>query len=179
MEFHFSLIILGSLFVIGLLTDAVGRYTALPRVTLLILFGVVVGPAGFDVLPSLVHDWFEILASIALAMVAFLLGGSLSRSQLRRNGRQILIVSIAVVTFTVVFVSAGLMALGVAPILALFLSGIATATAPASTLDVIKETQAKGAFAQMLKGIVAIDDAWGLIVFSIMLAVANAWAGNG
>lgn len=179
MEFHFALIILGSLFVMGLLTDAIGRYTALPRVTLLILLGVTVGPAGLDVLPSLVHDWFEILASVALAMVAFLLGGSLSRTQLRRHGRQILIVSIAVVASTVVIVSAGLMALGVAPILALFLSGIATATAPASTLDVIKESQAKGGFAQMLKGIVAIDDAWGLIVFSIMLAAANAWVGNG
>lgn len=179
MEFHFALIILGGLFVMGLLTDAIGRYTALPRVTLLILLGVAVGPTGFDLLPSQIHDWFEILASVALAMVAFLLGGSLSRSQLQRHGRQILIVSVAVVVSTVVFTSAGLIALGVAPVLALFLSGIATATAPASTLDVIKETRTKGVFAQTLKGIVAIDDAWGLIVFSIMLAAADAWTGNG
>lgn len=179
MEFHFTLIILGGLFVIGLVADAVGRYTALPRVTLLILLGVVVGPAGFDVLPVQIRDWFEFLAAMALAMVAFLLGGSLSRDQLRRHGRQILIVSVVVVATTVIIVGGGLVALGVAPITALLLSGIATATAPAATLDVIKEAGAKGVFAQTLKGIVAIDDAWGLIVFSVMLAAANALMGNG
>ncbi len=179
MEFHFVLIILGGLFAIGLLADAIGRFTALPRVTSLILLGVLVGPAGLDVLPVQFRDWFEFLAAIALAMVAFLLGGSLSHDQLHRHGRQILIVSIAVVVTTVFMVGGGLMALGVAPVLALLLAGIATATAPAATLDVIKESGIKGGFAQTLKGIVAIDDAWGLIVFSVILSVANGLAGNG
>lgn len=179
MEFHAELIALGALFVVGLIADAVGRHTLLPRVTLLILVGVLVGPAGFDLLPARMHDWFAFLASVALVMVAFLLGGSLSRTQLQDHGRKIVIVSIAVVVVTVAVVGGGLLALGVAPILALLLSSIATATAPAATLDVIKESGEKGEFAQTLKGIVAIDDAWGLIVFSLILALADAWAGNG
>lgn len=179
MEFHFALIIIGGLFAIGLLADGVGRLTTLPRVTILILLGVLVGPSGFDVLPVQFSDWFEFLAAVALAMVAFLLGGSLSRRQLHRHGRQILIVSISVVATTVIIVGGGLMAFGIAPIFAMLLAGIATATAPAATLDVIKESGLKGDFAQTLKGIVAIDDAWGLIVFSVILSVANGLVGNG
>lgn len=179
MEVHLALITLGGLFVIGLVVDEIGRRTRLPRVTLLILLGLLVGPVGFDVLPPQVGGWYEFLASVALTMVAFLLGGALSRSQLHRHGRQILIISVVVVTVTVVVVSGGLMALGVAPVLALLLSGIAVATAPAATLDVINQAGAKGEFAQTLRGIIAIDDAWGLIVFSLMLIGANMLVDEG
>jgi len=112
-------------------------------------------------------------------MVAFLLGGALSRSQMRRRGRQIVIISLAVVILTLLFVAGGLMALGVAPVIALLLAGIATATDPAATQDVIDQSRADGGFAQTLRGIVAIDDAWGLIVFSLVLIIANMMAGNG
>jgi len=179
MELHFTLLTLGGLFVAGLVVDEIGRRTRLPRVTLLILLGVMAGPVGFDILPPQVSGWYEFLASVALTMVAFLLGGALSRSQLHRHGRQILIISVTVVIVTVVVVSGGLLALGVAPALALLLSGIASATAPAATLDVIHQAGAKGEFAQTLRGIVAIDDAWGLIVFSLMLIGADMLVGNG
>lgn len=179
MEIHVTLITLAGLFAIGLATDEIGRRTRLPRVTLLILFGVLAGPIGFDVLPQQVDRWYELLATTALTMIAFLLGGALSRGQLRRHGRQILVISLAVVITTVVVVAGGLIALGVAPALALLLSGIAIATAPAATQDVIKQTGAKGDFAQTLQSIVAIDDAWGLIVFSMMLIGVNAMVGNG
>ncbi len=164
---------------IGLAADEIGRRTRLPRVTLLILLGALVGPVGFDLLPTEVSGWYEFLASVGLTMVAFLLGGSLSRSNLHRHGRQILIVSIVVVTLTVIVVSGGLLALGVAPILALMLSGIATATDPAATQDVISQADAKGEFTDTLRGIVAIDDAWGLIAFSLILISANMLVGDG
>lgn len=179
MEIHVTLITLGGLFVIGLAADELGRRTRLPRVTLLILLGVLAGPVGFDVLPPQVRGWYELLASVALTAVAFLLGGALSRTQLRRHGREILVISIVVVITTLVVVSGGLIMLGVAPVLAILLSGIATATAPAATYDVIKQMGAKGDFAQTLKGIVAVDDAWGLIAFSLMLIGGHALVGDG
>jgi Kef-type K+ transport system membrane component KefB len=111
-------------------------------------------------------------------MIAFLLGGALSRFELRRHGRQILIISAVVVTATVIVVGGGLMMLGVAPILALLFAGIATATAPAATQDVIKQVGAEGEFTQTLRGIVAVDDAWGLIAFSVMLIGANMLVDN-
>lgn len=178
MEIHLILLTLGGLFVIGLAADEIGRRTWLPRVTSLMMLGVLAGPVGFDILPTQVSDWYELLASVALTMVAFLLGGSLSRSQLRRHGRQILTTSLAVVTITIIVVGGGLILLGVEPAIALLLSGIATATAPAATLDIIRQAGAKGEFAQTLEGIVAIDDAWGLIAFSLMLIGANILVGN-
>lgn len=174
-----ALILLGGLFAIGLAVDEIGRRTALPRVTLLMLLGVLAGPVGFDVVPTEVRNWYEFLSSVALTMIAFLLGGALSRFELRNHGRQILAISGVVVITTVVLVGVGLVLLGVVPILAIMLAGIATATAPAATLDVIKQLGAQGPFTKTLRGIVAVDDAWGLIAFSIILVGADMLLGNG
>jgi Kef-type K+ transport system membrane component KefB len=179
MDVHIALLTLGGLFILGLAADEIGRRTRLPRVTLLILLGVAAGPHGLHLLPEEFADWYEFLAITALTMVAFLIGGSLSQSELLRHGRQIIVISLVVVISTILVVSGGLLAIGVTPVLALLLCGIATATAPAATQDVIRQSGAKGDFTDTLKGIVAIDDAWGLIAFSLILSAANAMLGNG
>jgi len=179
MELHFVFLALGALLLVGLVADEVGRRTRLPRVTLLILFGVAAGPSGFDVLPRAFLDWNEFLVSAALTMVAFLLGGSLSHKALSMHGNGIILISVSVVVLTLFCVAGGLMILGTPVIMALLLAGIATATAPASTLDVINQTQAKGPFTEVLQGVVAVDDAWGLIAFSLLLVAAKAVAGDG
>ena len=67
------LLILGILFFLGLAADLLGRHTPVPRVTLLILCGLAVGPAGFDLLPpELIRDWFPPLTTLALSLVGFL-----------------------------------------------------------------------------------------------------------
>jgi len=179
MELHLTLLIIGGLILLGLAADEIGRRTRLPRVTLLLLFGVIAGPSVFDLLPKELATWYELLASIALTMVAFLLGGTLSLETLRRHGKEIVIVSLSVAVMTAFVVSVGLVAIGVATPLALLLGGIATATDPAATQDVIRQIRAKGSFTTKLLGIVAIDDAWGLIIFSIMLVAAKSVMGNG
>lgn len=176
---HVVLIALGALFAIGMATDALGRRLRLPRVTLLILFGALAGPVGFDVVPEAVTRWYEFLATMALTMVAFLLGGELTLKAMRSHGRTIIVISVAVVTATVAFVTAGLALVGVALPLALLIAGIATATDPAATRDVIRQSRAEGPFSETLQGVVAIDDAWGLIAFSLILIVVNALVGNG
>lgn len=177
MDLAFALITLGALFGIGLIADEIGRRTRLPRVTLIIIFGLIAGPIGLDLVPTEFIEWYEFLASIALTMVAFLLGGSLTKKSLRAHGRQIIYISISVVAITVLIVTLGLVALGVAPNLAILLSGIATATAPAATLDTIRQSKVSNEFSETLKGIVAIDDAWGLIVFSLLMVLVGALYG--
>ena len=179
MDMHAFLIALGALLLVGLVADEIGRRTSLPRVTLLILFGLAVGPSGFDLLPQAFQDWYEFLASVALTMVAFLLGGRLSLPELRSHGKTILAVSLVVVVLTAILVGLGLMAVGTPVILALLLAGIATATAPAATQDVVRQERAKGPFTETLLGIVAVDDAWGLIAFSLLLVVARSINGDG
>jgi Kef-type K+ transport system membrane component KefB len=132
------------------------------------LFGVAAGPSGFDFLPAEVQDWYEFLASTALTMVAFLLGGTLSLTTLRSHGKEILAISLVAVAVTALLVSIGLIVIGTPVPVVLLLAGIATATAPAATRDVVRQARAKGPFTDVLLGVVAIDDAWGLILFSFL-----------
>ena len=69
------LLSLGSVLLLGVATDAIGRRTPLPRVTLLIVFGLVIGPQCLDLLPEVFVDSFALTADVALLMVGFLLGG--------------------------------------------------------------------------------------------------------
>ena len=173
------LVTLGALFLVGLLTDLLGRRTPLPRVTLLLLAGFAIGPSGLDVLPDFQEDWFPVVTDIALSMVGFLLGHALTMSSLQKHGKIVLWISIGAVLGTALTVFIGLIFLGVQLEVALILAGIALATDPAATIDVIHQTRSKGEFSKILEGVVAIDDAWGLIIFSFLLAIAQALYGNG
>lgn len=159
MENYKLFLALGGLLLIGLVADQLGRRTHIPRVTLLILFGFAAGSSGFDILPDAFRAWYDFLATVALTMVAFLLGGKLSLTKLQENGKAILIVSLAVVAVTVGVVGVGLLLAGASVAMALLLAGIATATAPAATQDVVRHVSARGPFTDTLLGIVAIDDA--------------------
>ena len=173
------LITLGSLFLLGLVTDELGRRTPLPRVTLLLIFGVLIGPSAFDLLPELGEEWFHSIADMALVMVGFLLGEKMTFSSLREYGRLVLWISIAEVIATAAVILVGLILIGVEIHIALLLAGIAPATAPVASADVVHELRADGRFTRTLLGIVAVDDAWGLIVFSCMLAAVQALGGEG
>lgn len=176
MEFATVFITLGALFLVGLAADQLGRRTRLPRVTMLLLCGAVVGKSGFDLIPPEGIVWYDALAILSLTMVAFLLGGTLHGDRLSAQGRSILWVSICIVVFTALLVSAGLWALGVVPAVAIVLGAIATATAPAATQETLREVGATGPFADLVRGIVAIDDAWAMFAFAFALIAAQALA---
>lgn len=173
------LLTFGGLFMIGLVADLLGRHTPLPRVTLLIVTGFVIGPSVLNWLPDFTQDWFPVLTDIALAMIGFMLGQNLTKTKLKTMGRPILGISIGVMIMTASLMFVGLMILGVPLELALILAGIAPATAPAPVVDVVKESQASGHFTDTLLGIVAVDDAWGMLLFSVLLVVASILVGNG
>lgn len=173
------LLTVGAIFLTGLMADLVGRRTPLPRVTLLLLAGILFGPSVLDLLPPFTERWFPVLTNIALAMIGFLIGEQLTPRSLRRLGRQVLMLSASKVMLASLCVFAGLLLAGVDLTAALLLAGIAPATAPAATFDVVHESGADGDFTEILLGIVAIDDAWGIMLFTVLLAVAQALAGNG
>ncbi len=174
-----TLITLGILLLLGLATDVIGRRTRLPRVTLLLIFGFAIGPAGLGFLCPTEEKWFSIVADMALIMIGFLLGEKFTLSSLREHGKLVLWFSVAEVVVTALVVLIGLLLIGLQMGIALLLAGIATATDPAATTDVVHETKADGVFTRTMLGIVAVDDAWGLIVFSLMLTAAQAFIGQG
>lgn len=174
-----DLIALGLLFLAGLAADQLGARSRLPRVTLLLFCGLMAGSAGFDLIPENLAAVYPIVSVIALSMVAFLLGGELSLRTLSAHGRAIVVISLMVVMVTQLTVSAGLALIGMPLAAALIVGALATATDPAATLDVIRQGQATGDFPRRLKGIVAIDDAWGVLLFALVAVLAGAVEGNG
>ena len=172
-------LILGLLFLIGFVADIVGRSTFLPRVTLLMLGGLAVGPAGFSLIPdSFVDEWFPQLTTIALALIGFLLGHQLSIPALRKRGSLVIRISLCKVFGATLFVASTLMVVGLDPIMALLLAGIAPATDPAATYDLVHEGEYKGEFVDTLLSIVAVDDVWGLLMFVLMVAIAGIVGGE-
>lgn len=179
MRLDLTLLTLGVLFLVGLAADEIGRRTRLPRVTLLLLAGVLAGRSGLDLVPAEAETWYEFLSVSALTMVAFLLGSGLTRKNLAAHGTEIVVISVSIVLVTLLVVSAGLVLVGIPLGLALLLGAIATATDPAATEDTIRQSGMTGPFPDKLRGIVAVDDAWGLLAFSLMAVVAGELYGNG
>ncbi len=170
---------LGALLLGGLAVEWAGRHLPLPRVTLLILFGVLIGPEVLDLLPEGASErWFEPVTTLALVMVGFLVGERFSIDRLRDRGRTVLTISVIEALGTALLVTLGMLALGVSLPIALLLGGIAPATAPASTYDVADESLAEGPFTETLLGVVGVDDAWCLLIFSLAAAAAAATLGD-
>ena len=170
METHTLFLTLGGMFFVGLTADQIGRRTSVPRVTLLLLCGLSMG--YFDLVHQAIASAHEFLSVTALTFVAFLLGGALKIANVRVIGRRVLAISLSIVIVTVLGVALGLMALNVEPGLAIVLGGIASATAPAATTDVIRNSGVNNDFTRTLTSVVAVDDAWGLLAFSLCLSFA-------
>lgn len=173
------LLAIGGILLIGLVTDALGHRTFLPRVTLLLIFGVIIGKEALDIIPSVFSERFELIANIALLMVGFLIGGKLTKDSLQQSMGMILWISISAAIVTTIFVSLGLIFIGVPKELAILLGCIASATAPAAVLDVVMESDYKGPFSDLLISIVALDDAWALILFGVGVTAASSLSGYG
>lgn len=172
------LLTLGSILLLGLITSELGRRTLLPRVTLLLLFGVLIGKDMLDIIPAIFSDRFDIIADMTLLMVGFLLGGKLTLKSLNHSAKKIFWISISAAVITSVTVSLCLLLLEVPLTIAILLGCIASATAPAAILDVVLESDYKGPFSDLLLSIVAIDDAWALILFAIGLAIVTSINGH-
>ena len=167
------LVAIGGILLLGLAADAVGKRTFLPRVTLLLLCGVVIGESALDIIPTGVSNSFELIANLALMMVGFLLGGKLTVYSLKESGRQLIWISVCAALGSTVIVALGMLAVGQSLSVAVLLGCIAAATAPAATVDVVLESGRDTGFSRLLLAIVAVDDAWALILFSIGLAMVS------
>ncbi len=121
-------------------------------------------------MPAVLIDQFDLIASLTLLMIGFLLGGKLTGESLRQSGAQIWWISVSAVLGSTLMVVLGLVLIGVPVGLAAILGCIAAATAPAATVDVVLESGSKSPFAKLLLLVVALDDAWGLILFSLAVA---------
>lgn len=174
-----AIIIIGSLFLSGVFVEIIAKKLNLPRVTLLLILGVLVGPAVFDIIPkNIIDSWFPVFTSIALSMIGFLMGNKLSFDSLRNIGLDIIKISIIVVLVTFILIVIGLIAFNVPLKIAILLAALSTATDPAATFDVIFELKSKTKFSEVILDIVAIDDVWCLLIFSMAMTSVHMLNGN-
>ena len=171
----------------GLLMSRVVKLLKLPAVTGYLIAGILVGPmllGRFDIdgigITSSELDGLKILSELALGFIAFAMGNEFRLSQLKAIGKQATVIGIFQAIFTTLIVDAALITLHFIipdkfPLeSAIVLGAIATATAPAATLMVVKQYKAKGPLTDILLPVVALDDAVGLIVFAISFGIAKS-----
>ena len=126
------LLTLGAILLAGLAIDLLGKKTLLPRVTLLLIFGMLIGDEVLDIIPDFLMARFELIANMALLMIGFLLGGKLTQDTLRQSGKTIVTVSIFAAVITSLMVTAGLLLTGTAIEIAILIGCIASATGSGS-----------------------------------------------
>ena len=151
----------------------------IPTVTGDLLLGIIIGEEILNLVSPHILSASSFISNLVLGLIAFTIGQNFSMERFRKLGRSIILISImeaagAWITVTLVFH----FLLGKEFYISLLFGAIASATAPAATVMVIREYRAKGVFTNILLGVVAIDDAWCLMIFSISLAAARALAAH-
>ena len=187
---EFFLIGLAVAMVGGLMLSRLTRLIHLPAVTAYLVAGLLLGPfcvgalqvqgLGFNSLAQV--ETFKIVSQTALGFIAFSMGNEFRLKQLKAMGKSAIIIGILQAVITTIVVDIALIALHLCfPTMisipcAITLGAIASATAPAATMMVVRQYKADGPMTRLLMLVVAIDDAVGLLLFSVSFGIANALA---
>lgn len=188
-----TLLILSIALFAGLMLSRLAKVMQLPAVTAYLVAGIIIGPyllgrlgiqgLGFTSMDE-IHT-YSLLSDAALGFIAFSIGNEFRISQLKKTGKQATVIGIFQAVFTTLLVDACLIGLHFLipdnkfPLpAAIILGAVASATAPAATLMVVKQYKAKGPLTSILLPIVALDDAVGLVLFAVSFGVAKAMINN-
>ncbi len=171
---------------VGLMLSRLAKLVSLPAVTAYLVAGILVGPfclgalgiEGFGFTSAENIEHLSVISTAALGFIAFSIGNEFRLPQLKKTGKAATFIGIfqAIAAALIVDIVLGVMAFFevLSMPAAIVLGAIATATAPAATLMVVRQYKAKGELTDLLLPIVAIDDAVGLVVFAVSLGVARA-----
>ena len=176
----------------GLLMTRVFNLWKLPDVTAYLVAGVLIGPyflgamhmEGLGFVSSQAVGSLSLISEVALGFIAFSIGNEFRLQDLKATGRQAAVIGVFQALTATALVDLALLALhflmpeklSLAQVLTL--GAIATATAPAATLMVVRQYKAKGPLTSLLLPIVALDDAVGLVVFAVSFGIAKTLVSN-
>ena len=171
----------------GLLMTRVIKPLKLPAVTAYLIAGVLIGPyclgalhvPGVGFTSSEAVSSLSLVSEVALGFIAFSIGNEFRLNDLKHTGRQAAVIGVVQAVAATALVDVALVALHfvmpekLSVAQAITLGAIATATAPAATLMVVRQYKAKGPLTSLLLPIVALDDAVGLVVFAVSFGIAR------
>jgi len=172
----------------GLMMTRVVKFLKLPDVTAYLIAGVVVGPfclgalgiKGLGFVSSEAVSSLALISEIALGFIAFSIGNEFRLADLKKTGMQAGVIGVFQAFAATILVDIALLAVHMlmpdklTASQAITLGAIATATAPAATLMVVRQYKAKGRLTSLLLPIVALDDAVGLVVFAVSFGIARS-----
>ncbi len=170
---------LGLILLLALLAGHLVKMLRIPEVTGYLLAGVALGPSALGWLSQENLIAIGVLSEVALGLILFSVGSVFEFSLFRRMGRQILLVTLIESALAAVIVAAGALWLGEPWQVALLLGAVAIATAPASTLMVVRECGSAGPLTENLLGVIAINNLLCITVYSIIAAAIELGAGVG
>ena len=170
---------LGLALVLGLLVSKLMKLIRLPNVTGYLIIGLIVGPYCLKLFSEETIQSLGIIPEIALGFIAFSIGAEFKLSYLKKIGKSPIIIAFFEGFGAVLLVDLALILSGHDIAFSLVLGAIASATAPAATLMVVRQYKARGPLTDTLLPVVAIDDAVALIAFGLSVAAAKAINSNG
>ncbi|MBT3364017.1 MAG: hypothetical protein HN929_06230 [Chloroflexi bacterium] len=179
-------VVLGLIIMVGLIGGRLAAMVKLPSITGYLLFGILLCPKLFHIIPEdLLVDVSDVITPIALSVIAYIIGGSLRISELKKLKGSVTYITLLESTgaFVVVFLliafagswllgDTGLVGLTPYIGLGLVVAAAALPSAPAATVAIIHETGAKGVMTTTLLSVVALDDALAVIIFAVVAGPA-------
>lgn len=173
-----TLLSLGLIFLLGLTASGLIRKIKMPSVTAYLILGILIGPSFLGLISDKIVSSSGLISNIVLSFIAFSIGQNFLRERMREIGKSVFSITLGQGLGAALIVTAAVYFLTDKPFfIAMSFGAIATATAPAAVVMVVREFRAKGKFTDMLLGVVALDDGLGLMFFALILAVAKSMAG--
>lgn len=159
----------------GFLLTRLTKLIKLPNVTAYIVAGILIGPYCLNLIPTNFVTNTSFLADVSLAFIAFSTGEFFRFDTLKKNGGKVVIITVfeALLASILVFIVSYFIMHLTLPF-SIVLGALAAATAPASTMMTIRQTNSKGDFVDTLLQVVALDDVVGLIAYSVAISIAMA-----
>ncbi len=174
-----TITVLGLVILCGIVFGKIINKLKLPHVTGYIIGGIIIGPYVLKIISQENIDALGILNDVALGFIAFSIGSEFKKERLKQAGWKIIVITVceAYVASIVTFVGLYYLAHQTFEF-SLMAAAIASATAPAATIMVVKQYKARGLFVETLLQVVALDDAAAIIAFAIAIAVSQATLSN-
>jgi len=170
---------IGLLLVVSFLGSKIFQRFGIPQVVGFIVLGVLHGPSFLNVVPLEVSQELLLISEIALGLIGFDMGSHLRLGEIRKLGKSILFILIFEAFGAFFLVTAGVYALTQSLYTALIFGALSSATAPAATVDVLAEYDAKGPLTTTLLAVVGLDDALSLLLYSLAAAFTASLISGG
>jgi Kef-type K+ transport system membrane component KefB len=179
---HFSpniLVSIGFLLTTAFLGSKIFQHFGIPQVVGYIFLGTLLGSSFLNIIPLELASDLEFISLMALGLIGFDMGSHLKLDELRRLGKSLTFILLFEAVGTFALVSVGIYLITQSLHTALIFGALASATAPAATVDVLAEYDAKGPLTTSLLAVVGLDDALALFLYSITAVIAeNVFIGS-